>query len=198
MTNSYGAEVNSIRIRIVHDAKAVARYQQLTTNLIQDLTTNRALIATAPEQGELMTRIDEEKPVLVCRWTNLIDVGKMTPAERRHLDGYIAERYYGWKLTKVPRDCNGANECEVLTPDGTLHERVPVAGKIDHHRFVPPYTRDLKLAAQFAQKMGYHDLQFGAEDLVQVDDLPELVVRSVIAAIGSEEIENDQSQRDEE
>lgn len=138
-----------------------------------------------------MSRIVKAKPVLKCRWNELSLSIRMTPAERRHLDAYIAERYYGWKIAKVPKDWHGSNECEVLTPDGILHQRVPVNGKIDRHLFAPAYTRSLTLAAEFAQKMGYHDLQFETEDLVQFDDLPELICRSVIAAIGSEPKEND-------
>ncbi len=121
-----------------------------------------------------------------------MDVRNMTPAECRHLDGYIAERYYGWRITKVPKDYHGANECEILTPDGVLCDRVPVVGKIDKSFLVPAYTRSLTLAAEFARKMGYHDLQFETKDLVMMTDLPELIVRSVIAAIGSEPKQNEQ------
>lgn len=145
-----------------------------------------------------MTRIVEAKPVLVCQWTNFVDVRNMTPAERRQLDGYIAERYYGWRITKVPKDYYGDNECEVLTPDGILAEgSVPNAGMVGRFFLVPEYTRSLSLAAEFARKMGYHDLQFETKDLVLMTDLPELICRSVIAAIGSEPKDNDQSQRDE-
>lgn len=145
-----------------------------------------------------MTRIVEAKPVLVCQWTNFIDVRNMTPAELRQLDGYIAYRYYGWRMTKVPRDYDGQNECEVLTPDGILADgSVPNKGKVGPYFLVPEYTRSLSLAAEFARKMGYHDLQFEAKDLVLMTDLPELICRSVVAAIGSEPKENDHRQRDE-
>lgn len=83
----------------------------------------------------------------------LADAVERAIAGSLELDCEIHVRAHGWRLAKLPNDYDGANECEIWTPNGRLLDDwlYPRRGAISPYFHVPPheamYTRDLGRAA---------------------------------------------------
>ncbi len=99
----------------------------------------------------------------------------------RELDAEIAKRLLGWRPTKVGKDASGKNECEILTPDGTLDclgdYKLPPKGKLHEAFLVPAFHRELDEAIRLCRRFGKGTIEIDGD----IRNLPTKICRRLLA-----------------
>lgn len=99
----------------------------------------------------------------------------------RDLDAAIAEHVLKWKPCKIGPDYDGENECEILTPDGTLGNgyEPPRRGKLPRGLLAPMFHKHLDIAIRLSQQFGNKSVSIEAD----LSEIPTLISRMVLKQV---------------